>query len=321
MISNLLKNKISIDNSKMTFMFSGRVAINILSKKFKKNRIVLIPKYICNVVDMAFEKEYKIIRYGVDEKFEPNIDELIYSINNNKVDILLLASLYGSGEFINELYDHKSKLYKAIKQKKLEVIIDFAQDFYRINSLTLEYKNYHYIFSFNDKSFMGSMGSIIVSNTDLSNIVYKQLSVAQNIFLLKNYLIKVVNCKIPLLLKAYQLLRGIKNKKIIKMEYEFSTCKVFPYTYDNYKISSIQLFFALIGIFRLKVYYKNKCKYLNIHKDFMQNRFVDTSAYIIVKGSDFQTNKFKPPYAYYNNQYDSLYPNLKIIHNKGFCDK
>jgi len=322
MIKKLLKNKIPIDNNKVTFMFSGRVSINVLAKKFRKNAKVLIPDYICNVVDKAFEEAgYTIIRYKLKENFEPNIQEIIDCIEKNKIDILLFASLYGSDRFLDTVYNQNSKLCEVINSNQIEVIIDFAQDFYRINNLKLEQRNHHYIFSFNDKSFMGAMGAIIISNRDFSNIKYEKLLFKQHIFLLKSYIIKILNCKTPWLLKNYQRIRRRKIKNISKLEYEYSTCKVFPYQYNNYSVSNIQIFFALIGILQLNKYYKNQYEFLTDHREVLTMYGSKTSAYVVVNDTNKIKNKIKKPYSYYNDEFTSKYPKLKIIHNKGFCDK
>lgn len=320
MIENILKNKIPIDKDNINFVFSGRVAINILAKKLKKSAIALIPNYICNVVDMAFEKEnYQIKRYKLNDDFEPLCEELLYFLKNFDIDILLVASIYGSGLFYKEINDEFSELYKIIKEKKVNVIIDFAQDFYQINNLVLKNKNYHHIFSFNDKSFMGAMGAIIISRLDIQhNIDFKEMSFKQKNILIKKYFLKLINCKALWLLTSYQFLRGIKksNKNAL---YDFSECRTFPYTFDNFKISNIQLLFALLGIFRLNKYIINKQSFMKKNK-YKNNELINTAAYIVVKDNNVLCRKVKHPYAKYNDKKSSLYPDLLVVHNKGFCD-
>ena len=323
MIKTILKNKIPIENSKINFVFSGRVAINILAKKFKKNATVLLPEYICNVVDKAFEEEYQIIRYSLNNKLEPSIQDLVNILKSHNVDILLLASLCGSGLFYEEIKNKKSKLHKLLMENNIEVIIDFAQDFYQINNLTLNNDKYHYIFSFNDKSFMGAMGAIIVTNSNLTNdIGTRKLSLTQKVVLSKDYLIKIIDCKLPNLLMSYRYIRGVKYMKSASCDlYEFSHCDNFPYSFVNYQISSIQLFFALIGISRLKKYKKIKQQFLNNNKSIIaDNRFIETASFVVVN-KVIAYRKQKKPYALYNNKFDSLHPNIRIVHNKGFCDK
>lgn len=319
MIRYFIKKKIPINNSKIYFIFSGRVAINILSKKFKKISVALIPEYICNVVDKSFNDNYKIIRYKLNNAFEPDMNILLELLASNKIDILLLASLYGSGDFMNDLYNKNSKLYQIIKDKNIEVIIDFAQDFYQIYTIHLNnYYHYHYIFSFNDKSFMGSMGGLIISNTNLTNDVETKKIPLKKIFTLaQRYFIKILHCKIPYLNRF----RDKKIKNIPSDSFEFSYCNTFPYAYDNYRVSIFQLFLALLGIFRLKTYKKNKIKFIKNNTLFInKTKLMNTSTYLSFN-VEIKNNKMKKPYAYFDNKYQSVYPDLNIIHNKGFCDK
>lgn len=322
MIKTLFKSRLPINNDKISFVFSGRVAIDILATKFKKNGVALIPEYICNVVDKAFEKDYKILRYRLDENFEPDIDGILDMINNNDVDMILFATIYGSGEFIQKLNDANSIINQRINEKSIKIIFDFAQDFYQIYNLSLKFNDYHYIFSFNDKSFLASMGALIVSNDILEkDIESKRLNTKQKYFLVKNYLVKIINCKIPYVLNIYKKLRGVKSNNIKKdKEFEFSVCESFPYQYINYKISNWQVLFALIGIFNLKKYRNRKQDFIKKENTILINKYISTSPYLIVKRNTFN-HRLKRPYALYNNKYTSIYPNLMIIHNKGFCDK
>lgn len=282
-----------------------------MSKKFKKNSTVLIPEYICNVVDKSFDDSYKIIRYKLDENFEPDMDVLLG----------LLASLYGSGCFMNSLNNEGSKLYEIIKKRKIEVVIDFAQDFYQIYKILTNNCNYHYVFSFNDKSFMGAMGGIIISNVNFSDDTEKKkLGMKKNIILVKRYFFKFLFCKVP-------YFKRLRDKRRINLpredSFEFSYCNVFPYTYDNYRISNFQVFLALLGVFRLKNYKKKKRKFIENNFNYInKTKLIDTSTYLSFnKVVESNENKIKKTYGCFNNKYKSIYPDLKIIHNKGFCDK
>ena len=325
MISARLKKQFPIAENKINFMFSGRVAINVLAKEFKDKGTVLIPEYICNVVDKAFEESgYQIVRYKLKKDFEPDIDNIVKLIDKNSIDILLVASLYGSGKFMDVLNDHTSEIFSKITQQNIQVFIDFAQDFYRIYELDLSYPHYHYIFSFNDKSFMGMMGAMVVSDYDLSDLSYKRLSVKQNIFLFKNYLQKLASCYLPLLITIYRFFRtkGDQNLSEARQGFEFSYCKTFPYTFINYKVSSMQIFFAWIGIVFLNLQLKKKISFIKKYKtNIQQTRYVNTAAYCIWKGDKDIARKYKSPYAKHSDPYSSMYPNLKIYHNKGFCDQ
>ena len=324
MIKKLFLNQIPIPREKIIFSFSGRVALNLLAKKLKNTGTVLIPNYICNVVDEAFlREEFTIKRYSLHNTFEPNIDEIIDMILHENVDVLLLASLYGSGCFLDELYNKESKLSQTIKKYHIDVIIDFAQDFNQINHLSLSEDNYHYVFSFNDKSFLGSMGGIIITKLDFLELTYEELSIKNRLILIKNYVVKIITCKAKWLLRIYRLMRGVTdNKQVKKEEFEFSECILFPYTYKNYKISNIQVFIAWIGLLRLSKYRKGKNKIFNQNNDFLNTKYVKMASYIInIQNSMSYKNKRKKPYALFDDKTKSLYPDINIIHNKGFCDK
>jgi len=328
-LSKILKKKIPIDNDYIYFTFSGRTALNILAKALaKRKRTALIPSYVCNVVHKAFEIEnYKIITYRINDKFEPDIDAIVKIIEENEIDVVLFASIYGSGEFLDELHNTNSTLYKLIREKKVEVIIDFAQDLYQIYNLPKYDKNYHYFFSFNDKSFMSVMGGMIVSKLNLdSGIGLEKLSIRQKILILAIYLLKLVNCKASLLLKFYKetKYKVLGKPRLIESPYDYSECASFPYTFNNYKISGIQLLFAIIGFSLLPKYKKKKERLIRtLEGKLVKTKFINTAAYVALKeGCPLHGihNKVKKSYARLHNKCESEYPNLVVIHNKGFCD-
>jgi hypothetical protein len=307
-----LINTLQLPEDKTEVLFSGRVAINLLAKTLRKDGRVLMPDYLCNVVEKAFLLEnYEILKYSLDELFEPNETEVLKILRTQKIDVVLFASIYGSGQFLTRLHNPSDTLNKEINRRNISVIIDLAQDLFLTPITKIENRNYHYVFSFNDKSIRGIMGSLLVSHLS-KHIIYpqQQLSLQQNLKLILDWLKKGIKGLIGYYPKSQ------------KLKFDHSVCRVFPFEYINYKPSIIQVLIALLGTKYMPIYKNRKMNFLKRNKQHVLMTFYCiTTPYLVFKNDLLLNRKTKSPYAVNNIPYMSLKPNLKIFHNKGFDDR
>ena len=302
------------------FIFSGRVAINLIARKNKKHGKVLIPEYICNVVDKAFIKEgYTVIRYPIDDNFEPSFEKIKEIILKEKIDIILFVSLYGSGKWINTIKE-ESLFLKLIRAKDIKLILDLAQDLSLINQFKekLPMKTY-IISSFNFKSIPNIMGGIIITKEKL-DIQYKKLEFKNKFIIFKMFIINYLDCKHKKLLEKYKRFRNINNSSVIDDSYEYSECTIFPYQFEHYKPTFLQQYLAYIGIKKLDKYNKKKLQFLNTIK-VKKTPFYKTATYVICDNNVSDSDRLKKPYAINNQPNTSIYPELKICSNRGYCNK
>lgn len=292
--------------------FSGRVALRVLAEKFynenNNNNTVLIPDYICNVVSKSFDKtKWNIITYRTNDILETDLDYLLNIIKECQPTVILGASIFGSSALIDLLKN--KRLIVKIRERKIKVILDIAQDIRLIDELPTGYSDCIYgVISFNDKSFLGMMGGGVVTSQPLVYLT-KSLTMKQLASLYYKLLIKTSS--------------RYENKAInsSKNSFEYSFCQSFPYTFESYKIAKIQVILALIGLFNLKYYSKQKNKFLTLDLH-LSTRFSNTAAYLILKNNNKKNvdHKIKYSYADVESPETSLRKDLYIIHNKGFYD-
>jgi len=302
--------------------FSGRVALFLVAEKlYKKNgaQIALLPDYACNIIHRAFSLAgWHIITYKTDEFFEADWDEVNAIINNQKVAVLVGASVFGSSGLIEFLNDkHKTN---QLRSRSTQVVLDIAQDIRLVEKIPFDCSDFvTVVVSFNDKSFLGGMGGGILSST-LKFPTQKKLHFRQSLLLYMFFLRKLFNNILRLLNTSFDRLHYIPNNM------DYSYCQRFPYRIEPFQPTKLQLILAIVGIYFLPYYQMRKKKLiqLGVH---LPTRFADSAAYLVLKNSSiFEQNKIilnrtrKPPYAKENNPNVSIRAEDFIVHNKGFFD-
>jgi hypothetical protein len=311
----------------LTPTLSGRISLYKLLSFLKgtiNNHVVLIPDYICNVVNIAIERAgYEPIIYSTDDNLEPDWDEIKQIIKSHNINILLTASIYGSSGLLDKFKLDEMRTF--IIQHNIYVIVDICQDINLISKLPQNYGKYlSAIISFNDKSIPGAMGGMILSQFDIPDT--EKILTKNQIFLLYKHLLgNYANVLKFKLFKRGKDLYEPQQKAILRKTYDYSKCTDFPYVIDNYQMAKIQLIMATIGIMNLSYYNKRQKSLLDNCDNYVRTVFCNTAPYLMIstdflEGIEIDRN-LKPPYAIHGDSSTSLRADLIIIHNKGFFDE
>ncbi|MEM3730885.1 MAG: hypothetical protein QW667_01695 [Candidatus Bathyarchaeia archaeon] len=305
---------------------SGRSALyNFLIYAKNMNQVksaceVLIPNYICNVVDKAVVKSNLIpVRYETDEFFRPVIKDVIAKVSDKTLAVIF-APIFGS-------YDNVFiRTTNLVKKRKEEVLIIF--DNAQCIDLKPPSKTDAVILSFNNKDIWGVMGGALLLKRKKFNLRVdpEKLSFYQELLYLFEFFKRI--CKI-MRKESLSLI-----SKLNTWHFEHSTCSRFPYTLNKNAISKISLIFALHGLNELEKYkerrkenyeaFKKWCRTFKNVK-IIETKNVSTSPFIplIVIGnvqetlstfSNFRV-QVKMPYAVDENPNLSLKKNIIAIPN------
>lgn len=288
--------------------FSGRTAIYEVAKIFRKRSdksVALIPDYICNVVNVALEQAgYQVQVYSTNRWLEPESDAIIATIRQGHVGLLLTANIFGSSALLEEL--KLEPLKTVITEYDIQVIVDLCQDITLIQHLPVDYgTRLVAVVSFNDKSIPGVMGGGILASFEIPE-AQRTLSWRQTMILYSKFVLKSFRC-------------SRRQKQFDPVAFEYSYCDRFPYTIDSLKISKIQIILALIGIENISSKYSLKKSRSRVNGNLIKTRYYQTSPYLLTE-VDQPHRKRKASYAIQGQPQVSIYPDLIIIHNKGFCD-
>lgn len=308
----ILKKKIliQITNTSLVdshFFSSGRAAIKSIGDCIydNDNDNILIPEYLCNVVQSALEaSSCRCTTYPLNNDLEPDILFLVEKIKSGNYNGVVIAPIFGSQCGLNWWLSPQA--IKLVNTCKINLIFDFCQDISlekKFNILNV-YKKAYIVFSFNDKSIPGLMGGLLIGN-NLSNIQKVNISIKQSIEIRLHAILKVINLFRP-------------SDKVRESKYDYSYCKRFPYTHDAIEISGYQLVLAFLGLNALDKYNRKKSKIRN-QLEYRHLPESKTSAYVI-SSMDIVSLKLKNSYALHDNPSVSLRPDLKIYHVKGFDD-
>lgn len=145
--------------AKVVFFKSGRSALTALFEKLavqKKQSIVLLPDYICNVVYMSASIagiRFKV--YRTDELFRPDMSEIKALLKTEPVCAVLFASILGAQNNTSEI------LYsvRAVAPDVL-IVFDECQNIIIASPLVMDSKTVC-VMSFNDKTVPGLMGGAL----------------------------------------------------------------------------------------------------------------------------------------------------------------
>lgn len=318
-----LKGRIEKNDIVFTPYFSGRVAIKRIAENVIKRRpysIVLVPRYICNVVPMALEDGgLRVVFYNTDEKFMPELENLLYLLDNNYVGLIVLCPLYGSNGGVSFLKNKRFR--KKIRENNTIVLIDACQN---MNLIFETLKDEHnlperliYVCSFNDKNTPGVMGGGILARCDLIQDDDPNDGESPSLMVLLFASRKITSF---LLHKMKTSLKTKFQSHEEKKRYEFTIGKKFPYQLEYFKPTKLQLSLALIGIKMVPFYKKRQQLFLKSHHGkYMNLPLVITSSNIVwTDERPPKGKKVKQPYALHCKPEKSERPELLIITNNGF---
>ncbi|MCB5187693.1 hypothetical protein LG200_06695 [Methylobacillus caricis] len=304
------------------FYFSGRVAIyKVADYLIKTSRVALLPDYICNVVYKAFEAAgFEIVTYATSDVYEPDWGEVSRLGQENTGAVLLLASIYGSEFGRNWILSQNG--YHWREENKISVVFDLCQDITQINSLSShEYigSNYAIVGSFNDKSFPGVMGGVVV--TDIPDEEYAAPSFLDCCRVLSLFVQKLLKLDRMRAIARFFLVSVLSSKPKIKNIYDYSYCNYFPYDFQHSGATKLQIAMAAAGVNFLEKYSDRKKEYLLLNRiKPLKTPYYLTAPFVMVQPDDPGINKDKPPYAVNRNPFVSLKSEIKVKHFKGFDD-
>ncbi len=300
------------------FYFSGRVALNSLALATPaEKKVILLPDYICNVVYTPFVTNSFVIKtYSTTEYFEPDIEQLQEIVQHSSASTLLLAPIFGADGGQSWITSDEGRDWR--ERNNLHLIFDACQDISRCYSSQFKgEKNISIISSFNDKSFPGVMGAVVYS--DVKDPNYSKASLKDTKRVLHCFLKKI---SAIVLAPYFRLkLKHHHRTKKSKPDFEYSYCDKFPFDLRHSAATGIQVSIASAGLIFRRIYQKSRDKFVsNYESEVIKTPHHMTAPYLVVRRY-IQGVKLKSPYAVHGNPLQSLRPNIKAQHCKGFRDK
>lgn len=263
---------------------SGRSALyDFLSyvrklKEFKNKDEVLIPDYICNVVDKAVIQSNLVpMKYRTDEYFRPVVKDACAKISAKTLAVIF-APIFGS--YNDDVFTQATELVKS--SSEVFIIYDNAQCIDHKPPLDTD----AVILSFNNKDIWGVMGGALLLKRDRFNsrLDTEELSFYDEL----RYLLEFFK-------KVYKILRKEPPSLLSKLNrwhLEHSMCSRFPYMLNKNAISKISLIFTVLGLNELESYkmrrkenydaFRSWCRRLKDVK-IIETKNVSTSPFIPIK--------------------------------------
>ena len=285
-----------------------------------KEKVVLLPDYICNVVYLAAEQAgARIIQYSTDELFCPNMTEIEELLKYSPVCVVLLASIFGAQNNRADLLQR----VRAVSPDTL-VVFDESQNFVTNSPVHLDNRT-AVLISFNNKTVPGVMGGALCLPPDS---VINPVIPAQTRFSIIIHELQIIGMIAKRVLRKLLQFAGlIRIKTNIYPEYEFSQAVIEPYNIEPGRISKISLIYAYLGLRRLNdIEAHRKNNSIQIRKffngsdkySFLETEFASIGPYMpvkIVNLEQFENIKLKGPYAIHKNKNVSLRPEVFSIIN------
>lgn len=299
------------------FYFSGRVALRKIGESLRGHRAtIILPEYICNIVNRAFSGvNYNIISYRCNEDFDINLNEIKKIAKDNRGAILLLAPIAGAECGQSWITSAEGRGWR--KDNDIFLIFDLCQDISRIYSEDFVGEvNFALLSSFNNKSFAGIMGAMVIS--DVVSLSPEKASWLDFWVVCKTFIFKILERPSQYLKsKFFKIKIKVANTSNV---FEYSYCSTLLYNFDHDGIVRLQLSIGAAGMLMIKIYTKIKRSYIN--QKFLNpvnSPYWLTSCYVRLKdGGDLF--RIKLPYALDGEPKKSLRPDGFLVHFKGFDD-
>ena len=297
----------------LSYFFSGRVALKKIIEEISGGKSyisnIFLPDYICNVVYKAIaSKKLKTYHYETNSDLEPNIIDIKDKIQQGTINILMLASIFGSGKAIDYFVSHEG--INLIEKHNVILLLDLCQDLTLAKKIPFS-KNIAMVFSFNNKTVPGMMGGSIlyykVTNTK------KELLGSQKCLLLIKRFVKTHIIKTRFSFKYFDLSAIKKNEN-----FHYSYCQKFPYQFIDYYPSKFQISLSLSGLDVLPLFLSRKRNFIKKHCSSLKLLRYSTSSTYVIGQYLLRGVKVKKSYAVEGTPKKSLKPNLKILYNKGY---
>lgn len=288
--------------------FSGRTAIFKLARYFLAaghKPVAILPDYLCNVVELAVRRAgFDVRYYPTDDLFEPDPDSLRRELETGSAGLLVTSNVFGSSALLDHLPTDPFRA--AVRSGGVAIIVDLCQDISLIGRLPSGYGDrLAAVVSFNDKSLPSVMGGGILAPFPVP-ASSRRLTWPEVLKLYWELGVKLISGA------------GLVSRRP-SGAFEYSHCTRFPYTLDLYRPARLQYILALIGLDRLRA--RNQEKLMRAHDlQVRRTRFFETSPFLVTDAA-YPTGRCKASYARFSAARESLRPELKAVHNKGFWDR
>lgn len=285
--------------------FSGRAAIAELARAHQRAGRALLPEYLCNIVHVALLAEgCQLATYRVDAELEPDLDDVRLQLRGGSFDLVFAVPLLGAtGGLAWWLGDEASEL---LRRSGARLVLDFCQDATLARDACARSDRASFVLlSFNDKSFPGVMGGLVLSRLPFAPretpLGWKRLGRLYAWWLRK-------------------LLRAPAARSD-DPAFEYSLGQPFPYECTNFRPAKIQLAHGVAGRWLLPRYLRRRQRALATGRvKGVPRPFAATSPFLQRAPGDPGRNRQKRAYAVHGAPQASLRPDLVVVHNKGFDD-
>jgi hypothetical protein len=308
------------------FYKSGRSALTALFQKIKEinpSAVVLLPDYICNVVYAAAHfSGLQIKTYPTNELFQPDFNCLAAIIANEKIDAVLLASIFGNP------IDHTNALAK-IRPYAPDIIIIFdeCQNLITGSQVSLD-KASVVVLSFN-KTILGALGGALYFENNFLKISSPKFHFKKDIKLEILILGTYARQFLKSFKRSFCMFTGRKIYfPIPVLEYTYGKNQ---YSLDVQIIAKISLIRAMIGLLQIHKIENNRSQNFvlfnklfnkSLQNNLIKTRCCESSLYVPFYFDDqslIGELALKGPYAVDGKPEISFREKVYAIINEGAC--
>jgi hypothetical protein len=332
-----LARQLSVGDFRFHPTFSGRVALLLIAREMQsraRGRTAAIPDYICNVVPKALILAgWQIEEYSTNEFLEPNEADIDRLIEDEKIGLIVTASVFGSSALLD--YLSRNDVCERILRSEVFCIVDLCQ----VISLRARLPDGYghrmaAVLSFNDKSTPGLMGGGVLWARPLSQDQIP-MGLSNHLKLFGRLLLKLayfsvcsIVPSIPPLSNKGEGLRGELQWMLASRQrrpLDYSYCASFPNEFHPYRPNRLQLAYALAGLKTDSI--RREKRLPSNSSAVLQTKHVGESPYLVIQsphgvsGTRILRRRQKPTYAMEGLPNESKRPGLRVVHNKGFCDR
>lgn len=304
---------------------SGRSALTALFHRLaarRRNSVLLLPDYVCNVVHMSARRaQLAYAAYRTDELFRPNWEDIKYSLRHDCVRAVLLASIYGTQNNTEDII----RRIRSLKRKVI-VIFDECQNISTHSRLAMD-GNTVVVVSFNNKTVPGIMGGALCFAEDAVLEVKPPTADAVTKLAHELQIRHVLVRRILRRLREYSALASGTPCPHPIPAFEFSQGTRRHYDLEIEPISRLSLSRAIKGLQELpRLEEQRRRAFAILRREMEVNAFgdilytdqVDTSAYVpfrLRNPTVFKRFPIKGPYAKPTDPGKSLRPDIYAVKN------
>ena len=208
------------------FFSHGRTALlnGIKLNNFSKNDIILIPDYLCEIVEITLKSlNLKVMKYQINDDFTINMQSLKSKIKVSKIKALIVVNYFGFSQKIN-------LIKKLCKKQKILLIEDNSHGHGGLSNKRLLGTRGNFGFSSPRKVFKIYSGGVLYSQKKLNIKLPKYKND------LKSFLIHLISdyFLIKIFIKKYFTLKKDYSNPFIKRDNVIYNMNI-----DNFSLSKI----------------------------------------------------------------------------------